>query len=140
MKLVTAACMFMVLAQLAVAPAVLAAGPATGFSGTWATIDCATWWEEGPDGHLIDCDVWGDGSSMTLVIAPGDTPQVTFQDAYASSCVNAGSSSTRWVGAGKGYYGDIYLFAPLPKTGCGTYQMRSSVQLELYHDPGSVDG
>ena len=28
---------------------------------------------------------------MTLVIAPGDTPHVSFQDAYASSCVNAGS-------------------------------------------------
>ena len=122
-----------VLASLAFAPVALASPSAThGFAGRWTTTDCAT----SPSGE-VHCEVWGDGSLMTLGIGRGDTPRVTFQDVYASSCANAGSPSTRWVGAGTGQYFEIWLFATLNKTGCGTYQMGASVELQFYYDPGS---
>jgi hypothetical protein len=138
MKLTRGAGGLLILMQLALAPAVLASpGEPTGYTGNWTTIDCATWWEEGPDGHIVDCDRWGDGSSMTLRIGPGETPRIVFQDDYASSCAVASSPSTRWVGAGSGSYADLGLVVTLTKTGCGTFQAGGSVELGLYHDPGS---
>jgi hypothetical protein len=122
----------LVMASLAMAPAANASPSSThGFAGNWQTTDCAQF-----DGDL-HCDIWGDGSHMTLNIGRGDTPRVSFQDSYASSCDNAGSPSTRWVGQGKGYYFEIWLFAPLSKTGCGTYQAGSGVELQFYYDTGS---
>ncbi len=123
----------MILASLAFAPGVLASPSSThGFSGNWVTTDCAT----GSDGQ-IECEIWGDSSLMTLAIGRGDSPRVTFQDSYAISCDRAGSPSTRWVGAGTGTYFEIWLFATFTKTGCGTYQMGSAVELQFYYDSGS---
>lgn len=119
-------------ASLTLAPTALASPSSThGFAGNWATTDCA---------HIdsvLRCDVWGDGSPMTLTIGRGDTPRVSFQDSYAISCDLAGSPSTRWIGKGTGYYFEIWLFAPLDKTGCGTYQAGSAIELQFYYDPGS---
>lgn len=119
-------------------PAGAAPNSATGFTGIWTTTDCATWWEENPDGsHTIDCSIWGDGSLMALKVGGGETPRVTFQDTYARSCDNAGSPSTRWIGAGTGVVVGSDLFATLHKTGCGAFQNFSGVELGFYHDPGS---
>ena len=134
MKLARITGLLLLISQLALAPtAVASASSSHGFPGGWTTTDCAAWWE---DGH-IDCGVWGDGSAMTMRIGIGDTPKVSFADSYASSCVNAGSPSVRWVGAGAGFYDDIFLWVNLSKTGCGVYQMGNPVSFQLYHDPGS---
>lgn len=116
-------------AMLTFAPATSAAG---GFVGQWTTIDCAT----SPEG-VVDCGVWGDGSLMALRIGVGEHPRVTFQDFYASSCDNAGSPATHFVGAGRGFYEDIFLFVGLDKTGCGRTHMGAEVEFQFYHDPGS---
>jgi hypothetical protein len=109
----------LVLASLAFAPAAMASpGSATGFTGLWTATDV-------------------DGSAMMLRIGVGDQPRVTFQDSYASSCDNAGSPSTRWVGAGTGSYSEIWLSVTFNKTGCGTYQKRSPVELQFYWDEGT---
>jgi hypothetical protein len=52
------------LAALA-APAV-AGSPATGFTGQWQSIDCASL-----EGAPADCSVWGDGSLQFMTIGPG---------------------------------------------------------------------
>lgn len=122
------------LLQLALASSVFAGASAThGYSGSWETIDCAQWWE---DGH-VDCGVYGDGSRQTLNIGRGDTPRISFADDYATSCVNAGSRSARWVGSGYGYYDGGFLWVVLTRTGCGTYQQGSTVEAQLYYDQGS---
>lgn len=108
------------------------ASAASGFVGQWTTTDCAT----SPDGE-IHCEVWGDGSLMALRIGVGARPRVTFQDFYASGCDAQGSPSTHWVGAGRGFYEDVFLFVELDKTGCAIFQLRSDVVFQLYHDPGS---
>ena len=132
MKQIRATAVALALGLLAAPAAVASPSSSHGFPGSWETIDCAQ------DGSgTVDCGVWGDGSRMTLSIAIGDQPKVSFADEYASSCVNAGSRSARWVGAGTGYYEDIFLYAELSKTGCGRYQQGASVTFQLYHDPGS---
>ena len=115
-----------------VAPA-FAAGSATGFTGRWIAIDCATWWESP---NPVDCGVWGDGSAMTMTIGPGATPAVIYQDTFASVCANNGSPSTRWVAAGTGTYEDTFLVVTFTKSGCGTFGM-GGYEAQLYHDPGS---
>jgi hypothetical protein len=124
----------LMLGQLSLAPAAVAGhSTTTGFTGSWTTTDCLVWWQE-PHPPADDC---GDGSTMYLTIGPGDEPRVTFQDSYASSCVNAGSPSFRWIGAGVGAYEDIYLNVELSKTGCGTFQIGGGVAFQFYWDAGS---
>ena len=138
MKRLVSAGIGLALALLALAPAALAApASATGFTGGWTTTDCVVWWQE-PHDPAEDC---GDGSQMYLGIGPGDTPRMTFQDAYASSCDNAGSPSTRFVGAGRGEYflveGDLHVGVALHKTGCGHVNQGLDVWLQFYWDSGS---
>ena len=114
---------------LAFAPVTSAA---SGFTGLWTTIDCAT----SPEG-VVDCDVWGDGSLMAMRIGVGEHPRVTFQDFYAASCDGAGSPSTHFVGAGVGTYDDIFLWVDLDKTGCGRTNAKLDIAFQLYYDPGS---
>lgn len=124
--------------QLFAASAMLGGHSSThGYAGTWAAVDCATWWEEGPDGHLVDCNTWGDGSIQTLTIGRGDAPRVTYQDAYASYCANNESPSTRWVAAGTGYYDGGQLWPVFSKSGCGAFGQGGYAGAALYHDPGS---
>ncbi len=104
-----------------------------GFPGTWQAVDCAQWWE---DGHLA-CDVWGDGSDLSLSIGRGDTPKVGLQDSYASFCANNGSTATRFVASGYGTYSGGQLTPTYTKSGCGRVGAGGFVGADLYHDPGS---
>lgn len=109
---------------------------ARGFVGTWEAIDCAYYSESG----VLDCERWGDGSRMTLQISAGATPAVTYQDEYSSICEEQGSSSTRWVAAGKGEYLGAALFVTLSKSGCGRFDATSNetgAPRQLYWDEGS---
>ena len=82
------------------------AGTAYGFAGHYTATDCATWWEENPDGsHDIDCSIWGDGSTMTLDIGNGAQPSVLFVDSYATFCANANLTTT-YTAVGKGAFVD----------------------------------
>jgi len=133
-----AICLALFVAMPALAAFEAAAGALTGFAGNWTATDCATWWEENEDGsHDVDCSIWGDGSSLTLHIGPGDHPRVVFQDSYASTCANNGSSTERWVAAGSGEYDDIFLWLTFSKSGCGSFGMGGYGGVQLYHDPGS---
>lgn len=113
-------------------------GPPSGFSGNWTSLDCATFWKERPDGtHLVDCELWGDGSTQTLQIGRGDRPRVTFGDSDSSSCANGDSRSSPWVGAGTGEYKVVFLFAVLKDAACGGLRAGFTVERQLYHDSGS---
>jgi hypothetical protein len=116
----------------ALAAPTLAIDPATGFTGRWQSIDCASY-----EGAPPDCSIWGDGSLQTMTIGPGATPAATYQDAFASVCADNGSPSTRWVAAGSGEYEDIFLWLTFHKSGCGAFGMGGYGGVQLYHDPGS---
>ena len=104
-----------------------------GFPGSWQSVDCAQWWE---DGH-VDCGVWGDGSELSLTIGQGDSPRIGLQDTYASWCANQGSNSTRFVASGYGTYSGGLLTPTYTKSGCGRVGAGGFVGADLYHDPGS---
>jgi hypothetical protein len=110
----------------------IAGSPATGFTGHWESIDCAT-----SEIGEVDCSVAGDGSTMTLVIGPGQAPHAVLRDSYATVCAENGSANTRWVAAGTGEYEDIFLWLTFSKSGCGTFGMGGYGGVQLYHDPGS---
>jgi hypothetical protein len=118
-------------ALMALAAPVAANSAATGFSGRWQSIDCASL-----EGAPPDCSVWGDGSLQFMTIGPGATPAATYQDTYASVCADNGGPS-RWVAAGSGEYDDIFLWLTFTKSGCGTFGMGGYGGVQLYHDPGS---
>jgi len=111
----------------------LGASPATGYTGRWTAIDCATWWEEP---HVVDCSIWGDGSVQTLTIGPGSRPTATYQDTYASVCAGDGFPDTRFVAAGRGEFDEPYLWVTYRRTGCGVVAT-GGVAIQYYHDAGS---
>ena len=141
--LVTAAAVVLLLAVAGglavdrIGPALLGSRSVPGMSGTWTSLDCATFWVERPDGtHLTDCDRWGDSSIQTLRIGRGDMPAVTFEDSDASSCASS-SDPPLWLGSGTGKYEDIYLFVTLDEGACGTDQPATTLERQLYYDRGS---
>jgi hypothetical protein len=73
------------------------------FAGRWASTDPA------------------DGSFQQLLVSAGSAPTVTFEDFYASSCANNGSSSTLWVSAGRGQIDGDTLYVGFHKSGCGRF-------------------
>ena len=83
------------------------AGPTTVFEGTWTATDP------------------GDGSAMILVVGPGTTPPVYFEDGYATgdACVN--DEVKRFTARGNGEISDNRLLAWYPDGGgCGLVTVR----------------
>ena len=82
------------------------AGAATSpFSGRWASTDPS------------------DGSSQVLLVSAGSAPTVTFQDYFATSCVNHGSPATQWTSAGRGEIDGDTLYVSFHKSGCGSFSI-----------------
>lgn len=137
MKRITATVAATVLAGALVAAwttPVFANAPSAGFPGQWATFECAQWWEEP---HVVDCDRWGDGSTITLGIGRGRTPAAVYQDTYSSWCSLSGSANTRWVATGSGEYeGTDTLWLNFTRSGCGALAT-DGFTIQLYHDAGS---
>jgi hypothetical protein len=128
---------------LAALPMSVSAAKPGGFAGNWVAIDCAT--NENPEIGM-DCDVWGDGSTLTLHIGTGATPQIVYKDSYSMECALGGSSSTRWVASGSGYYesqlapeGDLltFLFPVFDTSGCGSFAQGDPEPGGIYWDAGS---
>ncbi|TAK01417.1 MAG: hypothetical protein EPO36_05135 [Chloroflexota bacterium] len=113
-----------------------AGGPPLGFAGVWTAVDCATWWEETPDGHVVDCDVWGDGSTIILAVGRGANPHVFFADTYSSLCADQGLP-TSFSGVGRGTYEQAsgMLFIHVDTT-CGSVS-QGWLDIGFYRDPGS---
>lgn len=107
------------LAMATLAGAIVAGGartPSTPFEGTWTTIDPV------------------DRSGMTLVIGPGTTPSVYFEDGYASgeACIN--DAVKRFTARGTGVItGDLLQVTFPDGGGCGTVTVE--VDGELTYDP-----
>jgi hypothetical protein len=112
--------------------AVAAPPPAiSGFVGQWVTADCATT----PDG-VVDCGLWGDGSTMSLTIGTGEYPQVTIRDSFAIGCQVEGNPATRFTASGVGTYDGDHLWVDFSRGGCGRFRP-AVFTIQLYHDPGS---
>lgn len=80
-----------------------AAQRSTVFEGTWITIDPA------------------DGSGMTLVVGPGTTPAVYFEDGYATGDACVTDVVKRFTARGTGEISDDRLVAAFPDGGgCGS--------------------
>ncbi len=124
-------------ASLAVAPVATAAAPGpAGYAGVWETIECPTW-EDG--GHGFRCDLWGDGSTLRLVVAPGDAPRLLHTDSYSSYCADdLDSPVVHWVSRGIGSYDETgMLWADFTTGGCGSVDIGPHTMGALYLDPGS---
>jgi hypothetical protein len=102
-----------------------ASGPSTVFEGTWITIDPA------------------DGSGMTLVVGPGETPAIYFEDGYASgeACLN--DRVKRFTARGAGTIVDDRMNVRWPDGGgCGLVTLAMGEGSYTY-DPATdtlVDG
>jgi hypothetical protein len=126
-------------ASLAVPSTALASpGTAYGFAGQYTAIDCATWWEENPDGsHDVECSIWGDGSTLTLQIGRGAKPRVVFIESSSTWCVDSGFEAV-FKGVGYGTFDDpTNLAVTLPSTWCGSVPLDGTASFGLYRDPGS---
>lgn len=76
--------------------------PSTVFEGTWITIDPA------------------DGSGMTLVVGPGTTPDLYFEDGYATGLACVNDAIKRFTARGTGQLSADRLVATFPDGGgCG---------------------
>ena len=80
----------------------------------------------------MDCSRWGDGSSLTLHIGMGQTPQIAYQDSYNAFCATQGGTSASWVSAGVGTSSNVLIEASL-KGGCGT-PGDTTQQMHLYYE------
>ena len=110
------------LALAMVAGALLGGGgsrqPSTVFEGTWITIDPA------------------DGSGMTLVVGPGQTPDVYFEDGYASGAACVNDQVKRFTARGTGELSGNHLLATYPDGGgCGLETVGSGGRYD--YDEGS---
>jgi hypothetical protein len=77
-------------------------GPSTVFEGTWITIDP------------------GDRSGMTLVVGPGQTPAVYFEDGYATGFACRNDAVKRFTARGTGGISGNLFVASFPDGGgCG---------------------
>jgi hypothetical protein len=83
-------------------------GGGTPFEGTWTSIDPA------------------DSSEQTLVIGPGPTPTVHFEDAFSIMCFQAGDATTLFVAEGPGEISANVLTAHFPESGCVTWRVPPS--------------
>jgi hypothetical protein len=108
-------------------------GTANGFTGQYTAIDCATWWQENPDGsHDVDCSIWGDGSTMTLQIGRGAKPRVELVDYHSTGCIGAGLPRV-FKGIGYGAFEDPNnLAVTLPSTWCGSVRLDEAASFGLY--------
>lgn len=90
--------------------------PTSVFEGTWITIDP------------------GDGSGMTLVVGPGLTPDVYFEDGYATGRACTDDAVKRFTARGTAAITDHQLVATFPDGGgCGLRTVE--VRGEFEYDP-----
>jgi hypothetical protein len=126
-------------ASLTLPPTAMASpGDANGFTGAYTAIDCATWWQEDPDGsHDVDCSIWGDGSTMTLQIGRGAKPRVIHIDYYSEWCVDTGLPRV-FKAIGYGEFEDANnLAVTLPTASCGSVLLDVVATFSVYRDAGS---
>jgi len=76
-----------------------------------------------------------DGSDLSLVVAPGESPDVRFEDNYASACASRGDSVTHWTSLGNGTVDGKALSVHYPTGGgCSTWHIDAYFDLFVY-DP-----
>ncbi len=117
-----------------------ATGKPSGFAGSWTAIDCATGDNESQSG--MDCSVWGDASTLTLQVTKGDAPRFVYSDSYSMECALAGSSATRLVVTGTGYYetnefDQTFLYPVTASAHCGNVVLEGFDLSGIYWDEGS---
>jgi hypothetical protein len=103
--LLVAAALLLVGGTVAVVSVGGSRGASTPFEGWWSSIDP------------------GDKSAQTLVVGPGPTPAVHFEDAFSINCEVQGDSSTLFLADGLGEVQGGRLVVRNPSGGCVTWQV-----------------
>ncbi|HEX6128429.1 MAG TPA: hypothetical protein VF071_05330 [Candidatus Limnocylindria bacterium] len=108
-----------------------------GYAGVWRAIECAQWESDSP--WDVDCEMWGDGSTLRLVIGHGETPRLLHTDSYSSYCADElDSPVTHWVSRGIGSYEENgILSVDFTTGGCGSVDIGFHSAGAFYWDPGS---
>lgn len=111
------------------------AQPRTGshpeLEGTWESIDCAS------TGEGVDCNVWGDGSTMFLTIGSTREPTVELVDTYSTYCADQGLD-TVFTATGQGDYVRDGIWLNFDGSWCGSTPVDiAPYSVGLYFDPGS---
>jgi hypothetical protein len=104
-----------------------------GFGGSWRATNCATHESELPDGHPVDCERWGDGTTLMLWIEPGQGSAVTMTGARVGSCRGRGGVASDPPAPGPG----SFLLLEFQQADCGGVGLGDDQTVWLYHDPGS---
>ena len=115
-----------------IAPGAPSAAP-TGFQGTWETIDCAQWWQ---DGRPVNCSVWGDSSKLRLTVGPGTEPTATYEDSSAI-CPARPAELPPFTAGGTGTFAPPHLWLTFASAGCPSFGNGGDGRVQLYRDPGS---
>jgi hypothetical protein len=128
-----AAILGLLLVMSIAAPAAVAAP--TGHAGMWQGIDCAQWSSNEPTD--VDCNIWGDGGTVKMMISAGSSPAIIHVDMYSQECVALGTSAV-FTAHGYGTYTDPgQMDTDFYGGGCGSHRVGPFGMGSLYWDPGS---
>lgn len=83
--------------------------PSSPFEGSWRSTDP------------------GDGSALKLVVGPGETPDVHFEDAIGAYCRVSGDVSVLFVADGTGLVDGDRMVVSFPSGGCVNWQVEAFV-------------
>lgn len=109
-----AAALIVVLAALAIGAGGALRAQTTPFEGRWTSTD-------------------SDGSRQVLAISGGTTPDVVYEDFFASGCAANGDRSTHFFAEGRGVVTGRRLIVAFPGGGCVTWQVEP-YHVEFEHD------
>jgi len=74
-----------------------------------------------------------DGSDLLLVVSADESPDVRFEDNYASACADKGDSVTQWVSLGQGTVDGHSMSVHYPSGGgCSSWHIEAYFDLFVY--------
>jgi hypothetical protein len=130
--LLVAALILLLIAALAIRAGSTPPSPLPmGFGGAWTTTNCAMWWAGGEQ-PAVDCDRWGDGTTIELSIGHGEPASIRVSSAPVPDCVGSASVNITPPMVRDG----TFLWVEVEGTPCARLELGDDSASHLYLEPG----